>query len=89
MCIPGVFDYMTKLVDESGLSTWHCRLCSYKSKQKHNVLKHVTRKHKKGEKLGCPGCNKFLRNKYDFNEHLARKHPTLSIERKELMSLDV
>ena len=62
---------------------------SYKSRQKHNVLKHVTRKHQKGEKLSCPGCNKFLRNKYDFNEHLARKHPTLNIERKELMSLDV
>ena len=77
ICIPGVLDDMTKLVDETGHSVWHCSICGYKSKQITNVKRHIVRKHGENQHLPCPLCKKPFKNKYNFNNHLNANHPEM------------
>ena len=60
-------------MDEAGI-LWRCIDCSYSSKQKHHVARHIESKHIDTPGFNCIFCEKFCPNSNSLQAHISRNH---------------
>jgi len=69
-----VAEFMLTCSFLDGRKNWLCNDCSYTSKIKTDVKKHIERKHL-SLTVPCGFCHKQFNNRYDFKRHVNKFHP--------------
>ena len=77
---------MLDLIEEGNEKCWACKVCTYRTKVRSNLIKHIQRRHC-STRFNCHLCTNSLGAEADRKEHYKRVH-SLVLTYKEIRAFN-